>query len=78
MGIYVKHGRTSLTEGRGDTNTDIGFVNDCDVGDTDVDGGATPFGFADSEHISCTSLILSDETVGASDVEVSSNGQRNW
>ena len=75
VGICVKCERASLTEGGGGTNADAGFVNDSDVDDTDVDGGATPFCLAGSEHISCTGLILSDEVMGAGDVEASSEGQ---
>ncbi len=75
VGVCVKHERASLTEGGGGTNADAGYVNDSDVNDTDVDGGATPFCFAGSKHISCTSLILSDEVMCASDVEASSKGQ---
>jgi hypothetical protein len=80
VGICVKHERASLTGGGGDTttNADGDFVSDCNISDTDVAGGATPFGFADGEHISCTSLILSYKVMGASDVEASSEGQRNW
>jgi hypothetical protein len=78
VGIYVNHERTLLTGGGGDTNADASFVDDCNISDTDVAGGATPFGFADSEHISCTSLILSDKVIGAGDVEASGEGQRNW
>ncbi len=75
MGIRIRHERTSLTEGGGGTNADVGFVNYCDVSDTDVAGGATPLCFAGIEHISCTGLILSNEVMGASDVEASSDGQ---
>lgn len=69
--------RASLTVGGGETNADTGFVCDCNVSDPDVAGVTTPLGLVDSEHISCTSLILLDEVMGTSDVEASGNGQQN-
>jgi hypothetical protein len=69
--------RASLTVSGGETNANIGLISDCVVKDPDVAGGATPLGFVGSEHMSCTSLILLDEIMGTSDVEASSNGQRN-
>jgi hypothetical protein len=67
--------RASLTVGGGDTNSNPGFVCDCEVSDHDDAGGSTPLDFVDNEHIYCTILILLDETTGTSDVEASSNGQ---
>ena len=77
MGICVKHELVSLTVGGGGPDADDGCISDCDVSDTDVTGGATPFGFADGEHISSASLILLDKVMGAGDVKASSKRQRN-